>query len=361
MTGLMGDLELDLVIEACRPASFGQPAQLQLPDARIDWNRLAMLSRRHRVQGVCWQGLQPLGRHIPAEIADRLRSDAEAIARANLLIAAESTRLLRLFRSAEVDLLFLKGLSLAALAYRDPYWKMGWDIDLLVSIEQLAQVATLLRCAGYLPHIPEAADDRQLARWHSTHKESVWRTAKGDFFIDLHTRLADNPEMLRGVGLASPRQVAMLGNGVELPTLGPDELFAYLAVHGASSAWFRLKWVVDLAALLSAKAGAEIEQLFERSQQLGAGRAAAQALLLVNRLFAVDLGRRLPAQLESDAMNRALAKIAGREIDRFAEPTERPLGTMMIHLSQLMMKPGIRFAMSEANRQLRDVVARSRN
>jgi len=73
--------------------------------------------------------------------------------------------------------------------------------------------------------------------------------------------------------------------GIRLPTLARDEQFAYLCVHGASSAWFRLKWISDLAGVLHGQSGEMIERLFERSQALGAERAAGQALLLADRLF----------------------------------------------------------------------------
>ena len=354
----MGDAELQLIIEACRSTFAGQVPATALASPGIRWDRLVTLSRRHRVQGLVCEGLQPVRHQIPCEYADRLREEAEGIIRANLLIAAESVRLLDHFLTADLDLLFLKGLALGALAYRNPYLKMGWDIDLLIAPGDLNRACQLMRSAGYTAAIPENATDRQLAKWHDTRKESVWRTADGSFYVDLHTRLADNPAMLRTVGMGSPRQVAKLGNKIGLPTLGPEELFAYLSVHGASSAWFRLKWAADLAALLSTRTGDEIEHLHDRSQQLGAGRAAAQALLLIDDLFEVVLDPRFRSRLEADRLNLWLARSAQREIYSPIEPTERPLGTAMIHLTQLAMMPGARFAVSEARRQFHDVTNR---
>lgn len=355
----MGDAELQLIIYSCRSTFSGRAPLNDLPGTRVDWNRVADLSRRHRVQGLVWDGLEALRDEIPGQFADRLHEDAQEVIRANLQIAAESNRLLKNFQSADVDLLFLKGLALGALAYRNPYLKMGWDIDLLVSPQQLGAAAQLLRSAGYNPVVPDSANDRQLVEWHDTRKESVWRAANGAFYIDLHTRLADNPAMLPSVGMGSSRQVARLGGNIDLPTLGPEEEFAYLAVHGASSAWFRLKWAADLAGLLSAKGSGEIEHLYDRSQQLGAGRAAAQALLLIDGLFGLGLEPRFRSRLESDPLNRWLVRTGLREMRNPEEPTQRPLGTLMIHLSQLALMPGARFAISEARRQFREVTSRA--
>ena len=48
-----------------------------------------------------------------------------------------------------------------------------------------------------------------------------------------------------------------------MPTLADEPLYAYLCVHGASSAWFRLKWIADLNALLAGRTAEEIAALPE--------------------------------------------------------------------------------------------------
>jgi len=352
----MRDAEISLAIAACRGAFAGASARAVEPLARtVCWDRFLKVAARHRVQALCWHGLEPIIDLIPAAITEELRVQASAIIEANLRIAAESARLLDLFRSADLPLLFLKGLALGALAYRDPFLKMGWDIDLLVGEDRLLDAARLLRSAGYLAITP-SGDGEPLKRWHRGRKESVWHRAEGGFHLDLHTRLADHPAMLPNVGIGSPSQTVPITKGIELPTLAKDELFAYLTVHGASSAWFRLKWITDLAALLHGKDADEIERLYDRSQQLGAGRAAAQALLLADQFYAIGIGERLRDRLCADAVNRWLASVAEEQLEALREPTERFLGTASIHLSQLFLLHGWRFKASDAARQLKDIV-----
>jgi hypothetical protein len=143
----------------------------------------------------------------------------------------------------------------------------------------------------------------------------------------------------------------------QLPTLGPDDLFAYLCVHGSSSAWFRLKWIVDLAAFVR-RSGSAIEHLYRESQIRHAGRAAAQALLLAQRLSLLDLPAALRQRLQADVTNRLLAGVAARQLSRTSEPTQRMLGTVSIRLSQPLLAPGWRFTVTEALRQLQDVLDR---
>ena len=144
-----------------------------------------------------------------------------------------------------------------------------------------------------------------------------------------------------------------------LPTLAPDELFAYLCVHGASSAWFRLKWIADLAGLVQSMASGSLDALYRRSQKLGAARAAGQALLLADALFGTLKGSPLRAELSNDRGNVWLASAALKQLVRNTgpvEPTERRLGTWRIHATQLLLRPGLRFKAGELARQLREMI-----
>ncbi|HYD38273.1 MAG TPA: nucleotidyltransferase family protein, partial [Allosphingosinicella sp.] len=248
--------------------------------------------------------------------------------------------------------------ALGALVYGSVGPKMGWDIDLLVPPSAVEAAATVLEAAGYRLDLPSGPRARErLAAFHRHWKESVWKSADGALTVELHTRLADNPALLPEVGCDSPVRRVEVAKGRFLPTLGGDELFAYLSVHGASSAWFRLKWIADVAALLSSLPPAAIERLYRRSQQLGAGRAAGQALLLCERLFATPLPPALAAELAADRTNRwllavALRKLAGRTLATELHDTR--FGTVSIHLMQLALLPGLGFKLGELGRQLVD-------
>lgn len=341
--------ELRFLAECCR-LNFVGPAGGPCPAASgLNWTLFPDLARFHRVQGLAWRGLQQVD-DAPSHAIALLAPYARSLAATNLAIARECQELLRLFEQAGVPLLFVKGLTVAALAYRSPMLKMGWDIDLLIDPRDLPAAAELLDQRGYRVRLP--ARPEQLQSWHGWSKESVWSRDDG-LHVELHTSLADNPRLIPGIDVHSPSQMVEVAPGVVLPTLAQDELFAYLAVHGASSAWFRLKWISDFAALLHAKSAEDIEQLYQRSQQLGAARAAGQALLLADRLFGVlEPTPRLRDQLAANPSTRRLADAALRLMaDAVVEPTERPFGTLPIHWTQFLLKPGLAFKASELRRQ----------
>lgn len=350
--------ELRLLIDCCR-SNFARSAHnhVDLLPAEIDWSRFQRLVRFHRVQGLAWNALELVADAIPEATRGALAADARATVAANLQMAMESARLRDAFDAAGVPLLFVKGLTVGALVYRNPLLKTGWDIDVLVPGDRLTEAAKLLERLGYGLVLPSA--ETALARWHRTHKDSLWRRADPQVNVELHPRLVDNPSILPGVGIESPTQDVEIVPGVTLPTLAPDELFAYLCVHGASSAWFRLKWIADLAGLVQSMASGPLDALYRRSQKLGAARAAGQALLLADALFGTLDGSPLRAELSNDRGNVWLASAALKQLARNTdpvEPTGRRLGTWRIHATQLLLRPGLRFKAGELARQLREMI-----
>ena len=345
--------EMALAIACCR-LSFRNPVRVPVGGV-VDWEQFLGLSRRHRIQGLTHAGVETLGLPVPNPIAMALKSDAQGIVEHNLRSAAESARLLRLFKDAAVPTLFLKGLTVGALAYRDPFLKMGWDIDVLVPYARVGKAGSLLTRAGY--DLIEPRRRSAFKAWHKRRKESVWKHRHSGLYVELHTRLADHPALIPNVGLSAPFQLVDVAPQVALPALRIEEQFAYLSVHGASSAWFRLKWAADLAGLLSDRSADEVGRLYRRSQELGSGRAAGQALLLINQLFDTPLADDLRTELLASRPTRWLRDAAMRQLSADREPTERLLGTATIHWTQLLLSPGLRFALSEGSRQIKDAVS----
>lgn len=346
--------ELTLLLGACRAAFERRPIDASTLDQRVDWTRFLRLARFHRIQGLAWQSLAPS--ELPIASASNLSTDAETIAERNLRAAVESARLFAGMQHAGVDVLFVKGLTVAALAYGGIGAKSAIDVDLLVDAQQLNETASVLRRLGYDLKAPRDGYGA-LSLWHRLRKESLWRHGESGIEIDLHTRLADNPLLIPSIDAASPSQPVEIATGITLPTLAREELFAYLCVHGASSAWFRLKWITDIAALLSQVNPPTIAELFNSSQRLGAGRAAGQALLLADTLYASlsktpALRRALLADPGTVRLYRAALRQYFASPDPI-EPTSRRFGTLRIHLNQFGLRPGWRYNLFEMVRQLR--------
>lgn len=353
--------EFQLVVSCCR-ATFIRDASWLVFDPGINWQRFLRLVRFHRVQGLVWSSLRARADDVPRHVSETLSREATLIAAANLIATAESSALAEIFARQDIRILFLKGLTLGRLAYGTTAIKSAVDIDILVEEDHLHEAASLLCNRGYHLIEPGGRSPANFAHWHVLRKESLWYRPEGNLQIDLHTRVADNILVIPSIGIHTAQQQVEVSPGVKLPTLATDELFAYLCVHGASSSWFRLKWITDLAAILSSTQEGEIPRLYRASQKLGAGRSCSQALLLADRFYEVLIGNQdLRQELRKDYVSRWLFSTAVKQLvprPEPREPTSSPLGTLMIHLAQLALLPGWAYKREEVRRQFRAGVDR---
>lgn len=347
------------LLAACVVAAV-DPARKALDNfatTSIHWGRFADLAERHRLGGIVWRALAKSDLAIDPVVAETLAEKARTIASAALASVAEYRRIDDAFADAGITFLFAKGLVLGALAYSDPFAKMNADIDLYVSPDDIGKASVLLETLHYRCETPSGASIERVVRWHRRRKESVWiARGRAGTAIDLHSAFVDQPQLLGSLRSDASRRVTIVGD-LSLPTLSRDETFAYLCVHGASSAWFRLKWIADLYALHHRDPPSELARLYDEALVLGAGRAAGSALWLAAELFGLDLGPALQAGIGQVAAHRWLATIAIRQLYG-GEPTARRLGTFSIHASQLLLLPGPQYKLAEAARQLRLALCR---
>jgi len=150
--------EFELAAAACR-AVFDPSAREECAERAQSayWQRLLLVARRHRIEGLVWEGLSRSG-VSPGDVVGRaLHARAHEIAARGLSAAVECAELLKSFSGHDVDLLFLKGVTLGKLAFGNPFLKMSWDIDILVHEEQVGKAASLLVDRGYRPVLPEGS------------------------------------------------------------------------------------------------------------------------------------------------------------------------------------------------------------
>lgn len=346
--------ELRLVVACCRwPPSPARDATVRgAAAAALDWGLFARVVARHRVEGLVHDALRRAEIAAPPPIASALASAAKQIAQHNLRFAAASVRLGAALDAAGIAHLFVKGVTLGVLAYGSLGHKRAWDIDLAVDPARYGEACGVLRAAGYRPlH----ADDRPGQDGPGARdKHSEWTNPAG-VAVELHASLVDNPLILPGLSVRSPRQAVPVAGGAALPTLAGDELFAYLCVHGGAHAWSRLKWIADVAALIAPLGDEQVARLYARSADLGAGRTAAQALLLCADLFDRRLPAGLHASLRRDPVTRALVRMALGSMTRGGPDVELDrlvLGTVPIHASHFFLQRGWRYKWLEARRKL---------
>ncbi|HEX4410992.1 MAG TPA: nucleotidyltransferase family protein [Xanthobacteraceae bacterium] len=300
----------ELIAACCQwPPSQSRNAAIRAAAGRVtDWDDFLSALKRQRVAGLVHSALLLAEAPYPTAIASTLARRARSITQRSLILMAETLRLQALFEAAYIPVLALKGVALAQLAYGSVLAKEGRDIDLLVPPEYAEASLQLLEDEGYALSSPTRFLNGAQRRNLITYGKEIELRRKGpDLLVELQWRTANNPQLLQGIDARSSTQTVKLPDG-SVRTLAPDDLFAYLSVHGAQHSWSRLKWLADVNALAAAE-GTDLEHLYRHAERAGAGICAGQTLLLCKRILALPLPSTLADKLLQDKRVRRLVNI----------------------------------------------------
>jgi hypothetical protein len=356
--GMRADLpaELALVVACCRwpPSPAREAAVRAAASGPIDWDRFDRVVARHRVAALARDGLRRAGVTMPPAAERRQIAAAAAFSRTALAMARETIRLQRMFDKAGLPALFLKGSTLAALAYGTLGIKQSWDIDLLTTPENALAGRRLLLQLGYQLLDPSDLDERQFARFSTFANQAAFFNAALSIPVELHWGLTKNDQLIPTMDAFSSTQTVPIA-GVGVRTLQDEPLFAYLCTHGTWHGWARLKWLADLNAFLAWRDQAEVERLYRTAVDLGAGRTPAVALLLCHRLLGLSLSESMAGRLRADRVTTALAAnslyCAGYRRGE-VEYTSFSVPGMRIKFASLFLVPGQRYFWTQLRTKL---------
>jgi hypothetical protein len=230
------------------------------------------------------------------------------------------------------------------------------DIDLLVPLETLPAATALMARAGYRRFDPPSeVNEAQLRLLLPLRKDLGFVHQATGLRIELHWRLFLNPYAMDEASFTAASRVVPLSGTQGLRTLGEEDLFAYLCMHGALHWWNRLKWLADVNALLAAAPEGGVERLIRAAEARGAGRAAAQAMLLCRRLLGTPLPSHLLAALGRGATERwleatALSAMTGGHAEH--DPHDARFGTTRGSFSTFLLSRSWRYWLAELNNHL---------
>jgi hypothetical protein len=197
-----------------------------------------------------------------------------------------SLRIQHLFEDADLPVLSVKGPALAVRAFRNIGLRSCQDIDLLVAPETLFAATALILGAGYRRFDPPPdISDAQMQLLMPLRKDLGFVHQASGVRIELHWRLFLNPYAMTEASIMAASRVVPLVGAAGLRTMGEEDLFAYLCMHGALHWWNRLKWLADINALVTSASQEEVERLVRAAEAKGIGRAVAHALLFAGCFF----------------------------------------------------------------------------
>jgi Uncharacterised nucleotidyltransferase len=114
----------------------------------IRWDSFFSLAAEHGVSGLVYKNLLKM-KQVPEEVLARFQNSYQSILRNNILLAAETDRIVDLLTSRGIAAVPLKGTVTAELIFGDIGLYPSGDIDILVPMKDISVVKEILEADGY--------------------------------------------------------------------------------------------------------------------------------------------------------------------------------------------------------------------
>lgn len=305
----------------------------------VDWDREIALIKRHRVASLTLANIEATACEVPECFRNQLASMAMKASAHDMMLLAETLRLVDEFARVGISCRVIKGVAAAQSIFGRMGVRYSSDIDILIDPRDVQKVASLMCDWGYVSHPSMGVLDRKSVRRRMVrYKDLVFEKADRGIVLELHWRLFENRHIFPAKQYG-PVEWLPLSNGPVIPVLPPETADLYMCFHGAEHAWARLKWLADLAALLSARPE-WAERVYGQAVSKGRKRLVGPGLALCEELYGIELPRHLTEQIRGDRRMRALIAIARDALVGEQDGTEledRQFATTRKNISHYLM------------------------
>lgn len=272
----------------------------------LNWKSFLGLALNHETFPVLYPLFVQLNAEqqwTPAFVMNRLKALYTRNTMEMLHLRAELERINKRFEEEGIRSLVLKGPVLAAMLYGDISGRTSGDLDILVSRQDWDKCVRILLEEGYSRGKDYDASAEVLNNTERKTHHISYLHAQKKIEIELHWRL--NPDSVTEPAfdeLWSRRQASPFNKTVH--TLGHEDLFVYLILHGTRHAWTSLRWLLDIDRMLRGFMNwNRVNQLFAASHST---RLGGKALILSTNLF----GSLLPEEAYALTLNSKARRLA---------------------------------------------------
>jgi hypothetical protein len=281
-------------------------------DAQVeqDWESFLAACEYHQVSPIVFHRVANSGGHsIPLQVLDQLRVRFYRISAYNYHLAMHLAQLVAQFERLQIPCLALKGPTVALMAYGDLSLRQYEDIDIMVRVEDVPKAVAMLFDRGYQPAKGHAERHKDVKRYH----EITLTAPDNSHAVDLHWQLAPPYAQVFGPDPSTLWRQAVklrLPHG-DVSVLAREDMFLTLCQHGTRHRWWQLKWLVDVAELLSKAGGMDwsrVEDLVRLYPlaHLPAGLAVLLARELLGTLVPADVAKIFEPDQRTSAVARAI-------------------------------------------------------
>lgn len=215
--------------------------------AGIDWKAFIRLAVHHRIFPYIYPRMSLLGPGVPPEVIQVLQAEYRRNTVQMLRLCAEMRKLADELAAADIRALFLKGPVLAQELYGDLSLRTSRDLDFVVPITGLEKAEALLVSQGY---VKEEEFESILGDWKWRQHHTTFNHPERKITAEIHWRMNPAPSIEPGFDELWERRRTSASLGRNIHFLGDEDLFLYLAAHGARHGWSRLRWLLDIRQML---------------------------------------------------------------------------------------------------------------
>jgi hypothetical protein len=220
--------------------------------AGLDWTDYLRLVDRHRTPALSCAALSRVqGLEIPSAAKQELQKRSDACRMQAVRHSLFLAQVLKAFNRAEIPVMPLKGPILSLELYGDVGLRESKDLDLAVAVDDLRGAQACLENMGWHPDSTyHAMTPRQWEELLRMEQHLGFIHTQGGCVLELHWRNLWDPP---GQNSARwERSISSVWQGCSHQAMNPIDQVLYLCSHGAEHAWFRAKWLGDLARIHAA-------------------------------------------------------------------------------------------------------------
>lgn len=281
----------------------------------VNWDALLQLALHHRVYPLVYETLSQLNNPaIHENTLGYLQQKYRDNAVKGLCLTGETVRVVKCLESHGIRAVVLKGPPLASRLYGDVAIRPYKDIDILVPPDELVKAQGILEKEGYrainIPYPEQNFTSKQFRiikrSLHQGFHVSYWHNMK-NVNIEVHWRFGKSIHELTFPNESNINRIEIAG--YLLPVLCEEDWLIYLIVHGAGHAWFRLRWLVDIARFVQQE-GIDWEKTAFMAKSIGIQTLLHQSLILANRLLDAHVPVNFQSVIVSDRAAWRLSQLA---------------------------------------------------
>ena len=278
---------------------FSPPGLLAWPPA-VDVSAFLASAAANGVLGLLYARVYASGaaHRLPPALVEGLRAGAHRQAGLELAQRVELQRLVAAIQDGGLDMLLMKGASLAYDVYPDPAWRVRSDVDLLIRAADRERVRVCLADLGYASDV-EVSGEFVISQFHYTRVDALGIR----HLCDVHWKIANPQRFADAVRFDELAEAA-----IPLPSLGPGarglgrtHALWLACVHRVAHHYDQdtLLWLYDVHLLVEALGTEGLERFIALADRTGVRRICLRALLLAQARFGTTIPPAVVAALEA--------------------------------------------------------------